>query len=509
MIDQFVGKTLAEKYRIDTELRETDLGKIYHGTHLLMDKRVTIKILSPALAVDESIVKQFSAEARNISNISHPAILNVTDFGSDTDGTVFIVFDDADGESLKKKIRNEEEFSVPRAVNIVKQIAAALSAAHFKHTIHHGLNSDNILVSENDAVKVLDFGVVKSDETSDDKDFSEQIQYLSPEQCADSSEADERSDIYSLGVIFYEMLAGEVPFKAENTSELMLKHAQEPPPPLSSFRQDLPPEIEPIILQMLAKNPEMRHQNAAELIDDLNRASRNIGETKTSAATAGSPNNIWKTAFVVLAGISLLSVSLIWATSSKTTDPSTLQADANSMPVQPINPATGMNEAGMSNIVAFQNNDLSNSNVMLVAPDTLTGGGTNPNWDPKQWGQGNPIPNFPQGGQLIDPNNPNSPFVQDDTNTIYRDKDGNLFVIIPQPSSSDVNTKSTPTPKPTKSPDQNVTPTPEVVKSPKPQTTPTPNSTEKPTEKPTEQPKTEKTPTTQKKKVESGQNQDS
>lgn len=498
MLDQFIGKTLAEKYRIDSVLRETDLGKIYHGTHLLMDKRVTVKILSPALAVDENIVKQFSAEARNISNISHPNILNVTDFGSDTDGTVFIVFDDADGETLKEKIGHEEEFDAPRAVNIVKQIAAALSAAHLKHTIHGGLNSENILVDENDAVKVLDFGVVKSDETLENENFSEKIQYLSPEQCADSTESDERSDIYSLGVIFYEMLAGEVPFKAENTSELMLKHAQEPPPPLSSFRQDLPPEIEPIILQMLAKNPEMRHQTAAELIDDLNRASRNIGETKSAAATAGSPNNIWKTAFVVLAGISLLSVTLIWATSSKTTDPSTLQADANSMPVQPINPATGMNEAGMSNIVPFQNSDLANSNTMLVAPETLDGG-TVQSWDPSKFGQGNPVPNNVPPGNYVttqgcDPNNPFMPCE---------------VILVPQPTNTNTAVKPTPIPKATKSPEASVTPTPEVVPTITPPGTPETKPTTKPTEKTNEKPKVEKTPASSTKKIESGKTQDS
>ena len=327
------------------------------------------------------------------------------------------------------------------------------------------------------------------------KNFSEKIQYLSPEQCADSSEADERSDIYSLGVIFYEMLAGEVPFKAENTSELMLKHAQEPPPPLSSFRQELSPEIEPIILQMLAKNPEMRHQNAAELTDDLNRAERNIGETKTAAA--GSPNNIWKTAFVVLAGISLLSISVIWATSSKTTDPSTLQADANSVPVQPINPATGMNEAGLSNIVAFQQTDFSNSNVALVAPDTLNGGGGF-NWDPSKYGQGNTMPvQVQQGGNYVttqgcDPNNPFMPCE---------------VILVPQPTqNTNANVKTSPTPKTTKSPEASVTPTPQTNQTPVPQTSP---QVKPSVEKTPDKPKVEKTPPSSTKKVESGKTQDS
>ncbi len=515
MIDTFIGKTLAEKYRIDSVMRETELGKVYHGRHLLMDKPVAIKILSPALAVDENIVRRFSSEAKRISHISHPNILNVTDFGSDAEGTVYIVFEDAEGEPLKSVIERDGMFPPDHAVQIGKQVSSALSAAHIKGVVHGNLNSENILVGEDDTVKVLDLGAVKLDAVAaaDDELSFPKIEYLSPEQCADEGDADERSDIYSLGVILYEMLASEPPFKAETTSELMMKHAQEPPPPLSAFRQDLPPSFEPVILKALAKNPEMRHQTAAEMFDDLNGVERALALPENAAkAAAANNNNIWKTAFVVLAGISLLSVSLIWATSSKRTNPSTLQADSNSQPVQPINPATGSSEQGLATIVPMSQEMLTNSNMTLEMPQNLGGSDAgNPYWQNGTVPPGGPV--IPGGGQVMDPNNPNSPFNQDDpasSNNIICDENGKCWYIVPNTPNPNANTnvKTTPTPRTSKSPAANVI-DPTVVPNNTPQTTPTPDAKPTPakspaTTKPTPQPKTSPT-----KQAQSGKTQDS
>jgi eukaryotic-like serine/threonine-protein kinase len=508
MIDTFIGKTLADKYRIDSVMRETELGKVYHATHLLMEKPVAVKILSPALAVDENIVKRFSAEARKVSDISNPNILNVKDFGADANGAVYIVYEDATGETLKNAIGRDGMFAPERAVNITKQIAAGLSAAHIKGLIHGNLNSENILLTADDSVKILDLGTFGSGATADDEISAPKIEYVSPEQCVDTSNADARSDIYSLGVILYEMLAGEVPFKAANASEIMMKHAQEPPPPLSAFRQDLPAGIEPVVLQTLAKNPEMRHQNAAELIDDLNRVSRGLVVSESPVVAPHQPisNNIWKTAFVVLAGILLLSAAMIWATSVKQTNPTTMQTDANAQPVQPINPPTGMNEQGLATIVPITQDSMSNSNAMTV-PTTLEGSDGNPYWQSGRVPPGAPVPQSVQPpGQFVDPNNPNSPFM--------RDESGNYFIMVPQPttSNSNVNTK----PATTKTPKGNaanttVQPSPVPTETPKPQTSPTPEvktppaKTPAPTPKPTEKPKTTPSST---KTTQSGKTQD-
>ena len=167
------------------------------------------------------------------------------------------------------------------------------------------------------------------------------MEYRFPEQYSDPGEMDERSDIYSLGVIFYEMLAGSVPFTGETATEVMLRHAQEAPPPLSTFRQDLPVELEPVLLKALAKDPEARYQTTEEFAADLDTIPATVEGAKAAAATT----NIWKTAFIVMVGTMVLAAALIYATSSRQTNPTTqLQPDANGIPVQPINPVSGADD---------------------------------------------------------------------------------------------------------------------------------------------------------------------
>jgi len=489
MSDKFIGQTLAEKYRIEQLWRESGLGNVYRGKHLGMEKDVTVKILSPTLAIDEKIVKRFNEEARTVSHISHPNVLNVTDFGSDKEGAVFIVSEESEGETLKDAIGKQGKFSPERAIRVARQIASALSAAHAAGVVHKNLTSENILLTHAangaEIVKVLEFGANAADENEslDEEIAPKNLEYRSPEQCLNSAEIDARSDIYSAGVILYEMLAGEVPFTAEKPTDLMLKHAQQPPSPLSAFRTDLNEEIEPVVLKSLAKTPEMRYQTADEFAEDLNKIAKNFDEVETVIIPKAQkfdeePNNIWKTAFITLAGISVLAIGLIYATQVKQTDISTVQTDANGVPVQPLNPATGMGEQG-ANLMQFSPEMMSNINTN--GTDGMLSGDYNPLWNQgyipqQQQPQSNMnvppttyvMPTGEVYDQTVQPNNPFMPTLEGD------------IVIVNQPV-------ATPTPKPTATP--KTTPTPKTETSPtqanptttpaKPTTTPKPNTEEK------------------------------
>lgn len=499
MTDQFIGKDLAEKYRIEAVLSDSDLGKVYRGTHLLMNKPVTVKILSPALAVDESIVRQFSNEARTTSQITHPNILNVTDFGSDTNGTVYIIFEGIEGENLKDIIGADGKFPLARAIDITRQTLSALSAAHKNNVVHGSLKPQDIVIAKGpqetenvtENVKVLNFASAGAPgEEDEDEADAHGADYAAPEQYSDSGEADERSDIYSLGVIFYEMLTGSVPFSGEKATEVRLKHAQDPPPPLFSYRQDLPAQVDTVLLKALAKDPDARYQTAEEFIDALDTIPETAEVTKAAAATG----NIWKTAFIVMVGTMILAAALIYATSSKQTIPTTqLQPDANGIPVQPINPVSGADDSrlmampgGVADIM------MSNSNMMTMPGDTVPGGDGYNAW---QNGIAPPVgapPPTGPGGQVItiDPNGGSQFMPQGDGSVI----------LVPVPV--DPNATPTPAGKPVKP-----TPTPG-----NPQTAPspeTPKTTTPPEVKPANTPaQPRKTPVPDKKPP-SGKPQDS
>lgn len=509
-----VGQVLSDKYRIDGIISEDEFGTVYSGTHLLMEMPVSIKILAPALSVDQKIVEKFSFEAKTISRLSHPNILNVTDFGTDLNDSVFIVMEYVEGKTAKELVSDSGPLSVERAVRVTRQVAGALSAAHSNGIVHTALSSERILVSSvasgQDIVKLIDLGSFSTAARSAPSTDSpiEQVAYLSPEQCSLESEPDERSDIYSLGIVFYELLTGELPFMADTAPELMLKHAEVPPPPLAAFRSDIPDEIEPILLNALAKNPDKRYQSAAAFADDLAEAVRGEDEDNTIVIPKVKPdssmgNNTWKTAFIVLAGMSLLAFGMMYWTQTRRVNPITqLPVDAESRPVQPLNPATGVNEQG---------------NLMTLPPGTLVqgdstipdvGGGGGDGYDP--WANVSP----PRGGgSTMDlPVGPGG--------EVYTIPGGDGSVFMPNPDGSGVILvpkyvpEESPTPEAKSSPGaekspETASPSPTPSKTTKPVANPTPKATtpkpEKPKETPAKKPdpKTEK-PTSKNQSIKSG-----
>jgi len=303
--DSLIGSVLAGKYRIDERLSAGGMGTVYRGTHVLMEKTVAVKVLRPSLAADEKIVARFSREARAASRISHPNALSVTDFGEDENGTVFLVMEYLSGRTLKKVIQEEGPLPLNRVVDITRQIADALHAAHEQGVVHRDLKSDNIMLLDTmtgDHAKVLDFGIAKINEPESNRDSGSLTapnlvigtpQYMSPEQCSQDSEIDARSDIYSLGVILYEMLVGHVPFAAESPTMVMMKHLQEPVPSVLDERKDLPASVGRVIARAMAKLPANRYQNVAELVEDLTIASGTAQfapvPVQAAANTGGNP----------------------------------------------------------------------------------------------------------------------------------------------------------------------------------------------------------------------------
>jgi serine/threonine-protein kinase len=278
--DSLIGKTLAGKYRIDERLSGGGMGTVYRGTHVLMDKTVAIKVLRPSLAADEQIVARFSREARAASRISHPNALSVTDFGEDENGVVFLVMEYLSGKTLKQLIRESGPLPLARTVEIVRQVGDALQEAHSQNVVHRDLKSDNIMLlstASGDHAKVLDFGIAKINEPEGGVDTGLTApnlvigtpQYMSPEQCSQDSPIDARSDIYSLGVILYEMLVGHVPFSGDSPTIVMMKHLQEPVPSVLEERPDIPPAVGRVVARAMAKLPSNRYQTVSELLEDL------------------------------------------------------------------------------------------------------------------------------------------------------------------------------------------------------------------------------------------------
>lgn len=434
--DELVGQMLTDRYRIDERISEGGMGTVYRATHVLMDKRVAIKVLHPSLAADDKIVARFSREARAASRISHPHALNVTDFGESESGVVFLVMEFLDGRTLKEVIQSEGPMPVARAVEILRQVSGALDAAHAEGVVHRDLKSDNIMLIEgangSDWAKVLDFGIAKIKENAGHTDpgltapnlIIGTPQYMSPEQCSQASAIDARSDIYSLGIIIYEMLTGHVPFTGESPTAIMMKHLQEPPPSVLEERDDLPPQVGMVITSTLAKRPEDRFQSAGELSEafaaaaegrmpetaissatnpatsssetrrivvptDSNEAPRNTRENELNEETVISArpaaiayetsgaatrpvepppqkSSPWRIAIPALAGLLVL-FGVIYAITYRgnPAEPSTnqtpLTADPNSKPVQPAPPPTGNAEQGIA--PANSNNANSNSNT--------------------------------------------------------------------------------------------------------------------------------------------------
>jgi serine/threonine protein kinase len=279
--DRLIGKILADKYTIEELIGSGGMCDVYLATHTVMGKQVAVKVLKPALAADSTIAQRFEQEARAASRIHHPHAINVMDYGIGEGNIPFIVMEFVRGLTLGELLRKEGAISVERAADILRQACGALDVAHSVGVVHRDIKPDNIIIAEYDGadwVEVVDFGVAKIQE-----DVNRRInltganiivgtpRYMSPEQCEEKP-VDARSDIYSLGIVLYEMLSGEAPFKGDSSTRLLVAHAHEPPEPLRNKRPDLSPELETVVMSALEKNPARRPQSAGEFARQFQEA---------------------------------------------------------------------------------------------------------------------------------------------------------------------------------------------------------------------------------------------
>jgi hypothetical protein len=291
------GETLGN-YRLVMKLGEGGMGVVYLAEHRLLPRRAAIKVLRPELAHSPEALERFMTEARSNARVRHPSVVEVIDCGRDERGQVYIVTEYLEGCALADRLAREGWLPLGEAAAIARQVAAAVGAAHASGIIHRDLKPENVFLVSGPPpqVKILDFGIAK---LMDSPPESARVtrtgmtvgtpRYMSPEQCRGVGDIDHRSDIYSLGCILFEMICGRPPFNHQGSGELIAAHLGEPPPRPLVFRADVPPAMERLIGWMLAKRPEDRPSNMAEVVAALDDGPEPIMESLAPAGTMELP----------------------------------------------------------------------------------------------------------------------------------------------------------------------------------------------------------------------------
>jgi serine/threonine protein kinase len=290
-VDPLIGQVFDGKYRLEEPLGGGGMGTVYRATHLLIERPVAIKVLSQRFVGDQTAQERFRREARAAGRMHHPNAVSVNDFGTTEDGWLYIVMELLEGRTLRDLLAHEAPLDPARAVSFMLQASAAVGAAHDAKLIHRDLKPANIFIEQRPdlpaVVKVLDFGVAKFavDEHEDD-DYQTLTQvgaiigtprYMSPEQCVGTAPLTPASDVYSLGIILYEMLTGAVPFSAETPLALAMKQVTEAPRPLREIVPAIPRELETVVLHALAKHAADRPPDANEFRRELHATAEDLG----------------------------------------------------------------------------------------------------------------------------------------------------------------------------------------------------------------------------------------
>ena len=283
------------RYELHRRIGRGGMAEVYLGRDRLLDRLVAIKILFPEFATDPAFVARFRREAQSAANLNHPNVVGVYDWGKER-GTYYIVMEYVDGHSVSELLRSDGPLEPKKAASIAADVAAGLGFAHTKGVVHRDVKPGNILITTGGEVKVADFGIAWAVTSSQEENLTQTgsvmgtATYFSPEQ-AQGLPVDPRSDLYSLGVVLYELVSGKPPFTADSPVAIAYKHVQENPPPLAEKVSNLPADYEAVTDKALAKDVDERYQTGQELRDDLLAfvAGRPVGARRVrgGAAVAG------------------------------------------------------------------------------------------------------------------------------------------------------------------------------------------------------------------------------
>ncbi|CDA30338.1 serine/threonine protein kinase with PASTA sensor(S) [Clostridium sp. CAG:492] len=267
------GSVIGNRYKIQEKIGNGGMATVYKALDQILNRYVAVKVLREEFTTDEEFIKRFNAEAQSAARLTHPNIVSVYDVGQEYN-IYYIVMELIQGKTLKQIIEEDGHLSWKWAVNIAIQIASALEMAHKNNIIHRDIKPHNIMITEDGVAKVTDFGIAKAVSNSTITAFGTtlgSVHYFSPEH-ARGGYTDSKSDLYSLGVVMYEMVTGKVPFDADTPVSIALKHMQEEPVPPMKVNKEIPFAVNQIILKAMKKDPNERYQNASEMIKDLNIA---------------------------------------------------------------------------------------------------------------------------------------------------------------------------------------------------------------------------------------------
>jgi serine/threonine protein kinase len=280
--DTLINSLLHERYLVLRKLGSGGMADVYLAEDQELGRRVAIKVLNDRHANDELFVERFRREAKNAASLSHPNIVSIYDRG-ETQGTYYIAMEYLDGRSLKELIVRDT-LPVEQAVSYTRQILSALAFAHKHGIVHRDIKPHNVLVDRDGRLKVTDFGIARTgaSQMTEAGAIIGTAQYLSPEQ-ARGAPVDQRSDIYSLGVVLHELLTGVVPFTGDTPVEIAMKHLSAIPEPPSRKRPDVPRELDLVVVRALAKNPDDRYASADEMDADLARVERGLRVSRETA----------------------------------------------------------------------------------------------------------------------------------------------------------------------------------------------------------------------------------